>query len=195
MLDLIESFNFLKTLPIQDYLVINSEADLKKSVEKEKFSFPIFLKISSSEHKLKIGGVKKANDYGELLNYYKLMKTKFPNKKILVQKSMKGIEVIIGVKEDRVFGKLLMIGAGGSGVEKAKDVSFRAFPIIKEEIVKIINDLKISKNFSENEKNLILDFAQKLLKLNLEKVKELDINPLIVNEKEAKIIDARIELD
>ena len=191
MLDLIESFNFLNSLPIQDYLIINSEADLKKSTEK--FSFPLFIKISSSEHKLKIGGVKKANNSEELLNYYKLIKTKFPNKKIIVQKSVSGVEIIIGIKEDRVFGKLIMVGAGGSDVEKAKDVSFRAFPIEKEEISKMMNGLKISKNLSENEKNQIGDFIQILLKLNLEEIKELDINPLIVNEKEARIVDARIE--
>ena len=192
MLDLIESFNFLKSLPIQDYLAINLESDLKKA--SDKFGFPIFLKISSFEHKLKIGGVKKLENSEELLQDYRLMKKNFPNKRIIAQKSISGDEIIVGIKEDRVFGKLLMVGAGGIDVEKAKDVSFRAFPIANEEISKMVGNLKIAKNLSENEKNKILDFIQKLLKLNIERIKELDINPLMINDNEAKIVDARIEL-
>ena len=192
MLDLIESFEYLKNLPIQDYLAINLESDLKKV--SDKFGFPIFLKISSFEHKLKIGGVKKLENSEELLQDYRLMKKNFPNKRIIAQKAMGGKEIIVGIKEDRVFGKLLMVGAGGIDVEKAKDVSFRAFPIANEEISKMVGNLKIAKNLSENEKNKILDFIQKLLKLNIERIKELDINPLMINDNEAKIVDARIEL-
>jgi acetyltransferase len=192
MLDVLESFEYLKKLPIQDFLVVNSEIDLKKT--SEKFGFPVFLKISSSEHKLKLGGVKRCENERELKENYSFLIKRFSEKKIIAQKAISGKEIILGIKSDSVFGKLIMVGTGGSDAEKEKDVSFRAFPIEKKDIENMINEIKISRTFDEKTQNSLVEIMQKLTQLNIEKIKEMDINPLIINRNEMKIVDARIEI-
>ena len=91
-----------------------------------------------------------------------------------------------------------MFGAGGILTELYKDVSFRKCPISKKEAIEMIKETKISKLF----------FGYRGMKLNLDKTAELlsklselpnkikfssiDFNPIIINEKEAKIVDARL---
>jgi len=189
MLDVIESLEFLKNFEIADFLIINNEKDLIKAAEK--FSFPLYLKISSPEHKLRLGGVKRADSIEELKKYYKELKNNFPKNKIIAQKSIDGEEIIIGVKEDAIFGKILMLGAGGTLTELTKDISFRACPLEKSGIAEMMEELKLGKKLTQDMKNKIIEIAEKISMLD---VKELDINPLIVNKKEAVIVDARIEL-
>lgn len=189
----------LKGLPVV-------KAKLTKRVEDAlRFSlkFPVVLKLVSVHalHKSEVEGVKVVKDKEELIaEYAKLEKlnSKLRGKGILVQEFVKGKEVIIGIKEDETFGKVIMLGLGGVFVELLKDVVFRACPITKEDAAQMISELKgkdILLGF-RGEKGVDLNVLKKVLVMISElalkhKIQELDINPFIINDKEGKVADFR----
>jgi len=187
MLDLIESFKLLKKMPIAEYKIA-SEKDLE-------FSYPAYIKISIGEHKIELGGVRKCINKEEALQNYKEIRRKFKGK-IILQKAIDGKEMIIGIKEDEVFHRLLLLGFGGIDAEILKDVSFRALPVDKQEIEKMLKELKLYPALVTRKKYAVdkfIELAEEISKL-AEKlnIKEMDLNPVILTEKDAVIVDARV---
>jgi len=163
-----------------------------------KIGFPVVLKVTGVLHKTDIGGVMIVDKYAF---YNKFNELKKKSSKILVQEYVKGKEIILGLKNDDTFGYSVMFGLGGVFVEVFDDVSFRVCPISKKDALEMIKEIKAYKvlkgirgdksiNFSLLVKNIL-----RLNKLTKSGIRELDINPLIINQKEAKIVDARIILD
>jgi len=186
MLNLTESFKLLKGMPLAEWHIVKSESDLGS------LDFPYFLKASISGHKTEEKAIFKCNNLEQARENLKQLRKKFPSETIIIQESVDGIEMIIGTKQDQVFGKLLLIGFGGIHAESTKDVQFRALPLNKEEVEKMLKDLKNYKSLVTRKKYSI----DKLIKLALEisklNVKEADFNPVILNESEAVIVDSRI---
>jgi len=190
MLNLKESLQYLKSFPLAEYLLIENHKLNKKQIEK--LGFPLWLKVNSSEHKAKLGGVAKILSFEELEESIKNFSKKFSFPFIL-QKDSKGEEIMLGIKQDKTFGKTIVFGLGGSNVEIFKDLSFLVLPASRQEIEKSFQELKIYKILKEKNCKILelISLIEKLSKLN---VKEADFNPIIVNDKEAKIVDCRIEI-
>ena len=187
MKTLLECFEKMKKLPLAKTLVVKSDNDL------EKISFPYYIKVSIGEHKLEKKAVLRIENLNDAKLAYSKLKKEFQKKPILIQEQIIGTEMILGLKEDKVFGKLLLIGFGGTNAEVLKDVQFRAPPVSKEEILEALNQLKLYPSLNLRKKHAIdkfIDLAFEISKLNF---KELDLNPVILNEKEAVIVDARGE--
>ncbi len=190
MLDLKKSFDVLRHLPVAKYYEVKGESDLNK------FDFPYFMKASVSAHKTEVGGVKKIENIKDAKESYKKMKKMGD---VIIQESIDGIEMIIGVKEEKVFGKTIMLGFGGIFAEVNKDISFRAIPVTRKDVESMISDLRNKKILSSRGKNYNVEKLATLVekvafltdKLN---IKELDLNPVMLTEKEVKIVDARVEL-
>jgi len=178
---------------------VKNKGELKSA--NEDINFPWAMKLSSRKvvHKKKVGGV--------ILNIKNLKEAEKGFEKLLkienfeeaiIQPMIKGEELIVGLKKTPEFGLTIMIGAGGSSVEEKKDVSFRVFPIEKKDANEMIKELKIYRELDKKvDINLI---EQNLLKISslakkYPNIQELDINPLIVNKKEAIIVDARISFE
>jgi acyl-CoA synthetase (NDP forming) len=53
-----------------------------------------------------------------------------------------GIEIILGVTRDPVFGPMLMVGLGGIHVEVLRDVVFAPVPLGKDEALRLLSELK-----------------------------------------------------
>jgi len=187
MLNLIDSFECLKKLLVAKYIVIKSESDLGL------MGFPYFLKVNISGHKVEKGAVKKCNNPEQAKENLQLLRKKFPTDAILVQESIDGIEMIIGVKQDKAFGKLLLLGFGGTNVEVMKDITFLTAPAEAKEIKKALQSLKLYPALVSREKYAVDKFmklAENVSRLN---IKEADLNPVILNSTNAIIVDARIE--
>jgi len=194
LLDLESSFEEIKSLPIADYLVLPINANLDNFKEKIlKLRFPLWLKLNTSEHKANLEALKKASDFEELVKVYKQMQKKFPGKKFVLQENEEGIEIIAGIKHDKTFGKVLLLGTGGSLAELIQDTEFRVLPLEKEEILATIQQLKIFKILEQKKANIdkLINLIKKFSELEIE---EADLNPIIVNEKEALVVDARISI-
>ena len=175
----------------------------------KKIGWPVVLKISSPDivHKTEVGGIEKAGNEAELSKAYSKIlsnvKKKAPKAKIsgvLVQQLCSGWEMIAGAKQDPQFGPVLAFGTGGVFVEILKDVTFRIIPISKEDAGQMITEIKgydlLRGVRGKKPANLkaVEDCLLKLSKLvwSRKKIKELDINPLFVNEKGVMAADVRI---
>jgi acetyl-CoA synthetase (ADP-forming) len=112
-------------------------------------------------------------------------------------------EVIVGAIKDPQFGPAIMFGLGGIFVEILKDVTFRVAPLTKEEACEMIREVKAYpllngyRNLPPADINAIVSILLSSSKLVMEhqEIKELDLNPIMVYEKGAKTVDARIILE
>ncbi|MBU1135934.1 MAG: acetate--CoA ligase family protein [Nanoarchaeota archaeon] len=194
LLNLENSFKELGNLPIAKYFVLPINADIENfKTQIEKIKFPCWIKLNSSEHKLSLGGVEKCNDFEDLKITHKKFKKKFNGSKFVIQEDEQGFEIIAGIKQDKTFGKVLMLGIGGILTEVIKDIIFRVCPLDKKEIFFALQELKIYEILKKQRYSFekLVSLIHKFSELN---IKEADINPLIINEKGIKIIDARLDI-
>jgi acyl-CoA synthetase (NDP forming) len=176
--------------------------------------FPIVLKIVSPDivHKSDVRGVivgiKNPRDvrtgYRQIV---KNVKKHNPDAKIvgiLVQEmAPSGTEVIVGSIKDPQFGPAIMFGLGGVFVEVLKDVTFRIAPITDDEATEMISEVKAYpllrgyRNTPPADLKAITKILVNSSRLVMEhpEIKELDLNPIMVYEKGAKAVDARIILE
>jgi len=206
-LNFIESLNILKSYKIPTVKSLLSKSSSEAVDFAKEMGYPVALKISSSKisHKTEVGGVKiNVNSDLEVKEYFDQASKKLSNKLegIIIQPMVKGVEIILGVKKDENFGHLIMFGLGGVFTEITKDVSFRLAPINKTEALKMIREIKSFKildgyrNLPKANIDSVADSLVSLSKLvsDYTEIKELDINPLIVTEKECFAVDVRIEI-
>jgi acyl-CoA synthetase (NDP forming) len=198
-------------MPITAIEVTKTEDDAVKAAKK--MGFPIVLKIVSPQvlHKSDAGGVIVGinDENGIREGYQKIISNiskNVPTAKIegiLVQEmAPKSTEVIIGSTNDPTFGTTIMFGLGGIFVEILKDVSFRLVPITKTDAEEMIEEIKAKKilegarGMPKADKETIVNTLLATSKMLMEcpEIKELDINPVLVYEKGARIVDARVIL-
>jgi 4-hydroxybutyryl-CoA synthetase (ADP-forming) len=177
--------------------------------------YPVVMKIASQDiiHKSDAGGVKVglANDeqvrtaFNTILQNAKTYKQDANIKGVLVQEMVRtGKEIILGAKQDPIFGPLVMFGLGGIYVEVLRDVVFRLAPIDENEAsrmvhsIKTINLLKGVRGEKPSDLGALVDSLQRLSQLVTEfpEIEEFDINPLLVLEegKGVRTVDVRISL-
>jgi hypothetical protein len=185
MKTILECFEKMKKLPLAKTIQVKTESDLTK------VPFPCYMKASLSEHKLEKKAVIRIEEKNSAIKEYNRLKKDFPKVPVIIQEQSIGTEMILGLKQDNVFGKLLLIGFGGTNAEVLKDVTFRATPVSREEIGKALSQLKLYPTLFKRKKHNIesfIDLAYEVSKLDF---KELDLNPVILNEKSSVIVDAR----
>lgn len=168
-----------------------------------KIGYPVALKVFSENilHRTELGGVSlNIGDDGKLYTEFAKLEKIAPT--IICQKMVDGEMVIIGMKRDAQFGPVLMFGLGGIFVEILKDVSFRVCPINKKEAIEMIKEIKsypiLSGARGKKPVNILAlaDVLVNVSKLAIEneEIKEIDLNPIIVNQKEATAIDFKFLL-
>ena len=119
----------------------------------ELFGFPVVMKILSPDilHKSEIGGVLlNITDDAAVRDGYDLLlaraKRAAPDARIegvLVAKQLQGgVECILGIHRDPVFGPIAMFGLGGIFVEVMKDVVFRRCPFGADVAEAMIRSIK-----------------------------------------------------
>lgn len=176
----------------------------------KKLGFPVVLKLLSPKivHKTEFGAVKVVHDEHELVENFgsfleKARKKRVPVTGIMVQEFVKGTELILGVKKDETFGHCVLAGLGGVFVEVLKDVSFRVCPVKERDVLEMLDELKGKKLLERfrgkkpvNKKEIVKAVTGlcRLCKKNPE-IKELDINPFIVNDKKGLAADVRVVLE
>ncbi|MBT9131522.1 hypothetical protein B9J77_01510 [candidate division NPL-UPA2 bacterium Unc8] len=181
-----------------------------------KISYPQVMKICSPDilHKSDIDGIKigikNKREFKE--SYYEILKKvkeNFPSARergvLSYQMVEAGREVILGVKRDKSFGHVLMFGMGGIYVEILKDVSFRVIPFSLNDVRGMVKEVKSSsllygvRGEREADISYLIEVMFRISQLvnDFPEIAELDLNPLIVQEKgqKATCVDARIIVD
>jgi acetyl coenzyme A synthetase (ADP forming)-like protein len=113
-----------------------------------------------------------------------------------------GVEMIIGIAEDLQFGSLVVCGAGGTLVELLRDVAIRLTPLTVDDASDMLRSLKsyqLLTGFRGAPKCDVPALEQVLLRVSalaedLPAVSELDLNPVVVSERGAMVVDARVRL-
>jgi acetyltransferase len=118
--------------------------------------------------------------------------------------SRRGYEVIVGSKKDPLFGPVVLFGMGGVLVEVFRDRAL-GFPPLNQTLARRIMErtkmYQVLKGFRKgmpkaNIKRLeevMVKFSQMLV--DFPQIKEVDINPLVIDEEDAIALDARMVVD
>ncbi len=200
--------------PIVPYALATSADEAAKAAAD--IGFPVVMKISGPKilHKTDVGGVRlKLQDEESVRTAYEEMVAAVKDKMgadveiwgVLVQKMLDpGKEIILGMTRDPNMGPLLMFGLGGIYTEALKDVAFRLAPIgrnVAGEMIKSIRSYKLLEGVRGEKPSDIDAIAACLMRLSQlvtdhPRIKELDINPLMVYPRGegAMVADARLIL-
>ncbi len=182
----------------------------------KQIGFPVVFKINSPDitHKTDVGGVIIDINSAEtaLLSFNRIMENA---KKavheagltgITVQKMIKmkdSAEVILGIKKDRIFGTVILVGAGGVTAELFGDMSL-GFPPLNERLAReMLQNLKIwplLKGYRGKQPvniDMLIEVMIRLsyLAADYPEITELDINPLLVGAEGVYALDARVVVD
>ena len=112
----------------------------------------------------------------------------------------RGVECIAGLIRDPQFGPTLMFGLGGVFVEVLKDVAFRVAPPTMGDIDDMIREIKgypvLEGIRGDRPKDVgaVRDILAKLARMGIEnpEIREVDLNPVIVHDQGASIVDVRV---
>jgi len=190
-----EGFELLKKyeIPIADYWV---------NTIPENPEFPLVIKADIL-HKTDANAIKlNIKDKETLVKYFEEFKERFPNNDIIIQKQIEGnyLEIIIGAKRDPIFDYFILIGIGGIFTEIIKDFIIIIPPILKEKFIELLKELKLSnilfgyRNLPPINIDLLYDVINKISRImENEKIDEIEINPLMINDKECFAVDVRFK--
>lgn len=201
MLDYMQAKTLLDKYEIKS--VESKYVDSEKSAADFAKNDPIVLKVLSDNalHKSKAGlvklGLTGTAEVSKAFSELEKRGKEFAPYKILAQKmAMSGVEIIIGGATDPQFGKMVMLGLGGIYVEAFKDTALRVCPITKHDAEEMIDQLKsksvITFNGTTTTKlvTLLLNFSKMFLENG--KLKEVDLNPVIMRQDGYDVVDIRM---
>jgi acyl-CoA synthetase (NDP forming) len=112
-----------------------------------------------------------------------------------------GVETVVGVARDDLFGPTVMFGLGGVFVEVLKDVTFRVPPFDRAEARRMVEEVKGfpllagARGKPKADVKALVDVILKVQRLAVDLsdiVAELDINPLVVRPKGVVALDALV---
>jgi len=175
--------------------------------------YPVCIKVESEDivHKSDSGGVILGiNGPAELMQAHRELRDRLARSHpgasidgVLIQQMMaEGREVIIGAKRDPVFGPCVLFGAGGIFTEVLDDFAFRLPPLDADEAGAMIDEiayagiLRGARGQAPCNRTALIGTLLNVSRLVCDhpEIRELDINPLIVNAERAIAVDARIVL-
>jgi acetyltransferase len=113
-----------------------------------------------------------------------------------------GAEMIVGGRRDPSFGPVVMTGMGGIYVEVLKDVSFRAAPLGRREVMEMIKETRsypLLLGVRGEERKDIEGLIEAIIKVgailrSCIGISDIEINPLVVYPSGVRAVDVRVLL-
>jgi acetyltransferase len=200
-------------IPVAETRIVATPEDAARAAVE--IGFPVVLKILSKDisHKSDAGGV--------ILNLKSEVEVREAAMKMLVHirntmpsANLEGFtvqnmivrpnanELIVGISTDRVFGPVILFGHGGVSVEVVKDSAVTLVPVNRPLARELINRTRVSKLLAgyrdrpaaEMEKIVDTLCAISQLVTDIPEIAELDINPLLADDKGVVALDGRIRV-
>ena len=198
----------------QEKLVQEEEEAIEAGKE---IGYPLVVKVDSRDilHKTEAGvvklGVKNEQElrqaYREVLENARRYKPEAVINGVLVQEMVpEGVEMIIGMNQDPIFGPVVIVGMGGIFVEALEDVAMRLTPVHRIDAQQMLEELKgkkLLKGFRGKPPADVDALVEMIIKVgriaydHKERIMEMDLNPVIVlpQGQGAKAVDALVILN
>jgi acetyltransferase len=178
--------------------------------------FPVALKIDSPDisHKSDVQGVALnitnaagvRDAYNDMVQTVTRLQPKARINGVTVQNmasNKRGREIYIGLVTDDPFGPVIAFGAGGTMIELINDRAMELPPLNQFLARRLIERSRVAETLGEWRGASAVDMdalEQVLLRVSemvceLPQLREMDINPIIVDESGAVAVDARIVID
>lgn len=182
----------------------------------DSIGYPVVMKMTSktTSHKSDVGGVRvNIQSAQELRAQYQDLVEKLKARDLLeglegviIQEMVKGSrEMVCGIASDPQYGHMVMFGLGGVFIEVLKDVVFRLAPLTDvdaEEMIRSVKAYKLlegARGTTPAQMDQLRDCLLRISQLvtDFPCITELDINPLIISEKngEGIAVDGRVKVD
>jgi acyl-CoA synthetase (NDP forming) len=174
----------------------------------EELGYPVALKAGSGAivHKTDVGAVHlNLASGGEVKHAFTVMRKRLGDEMggAIVQPMVEaGIETIVGVTRDPLFGSLVIFGMGGTAAELMRDTALRILPITDSDAREMVRSLRTSPLLFryrgappadvEALEHLLLRVGR--LADEIPEVAELDCNPVIASPDAATVVDVKIRL-
>jgi len=178
----------------------------------EVIGYPVVLKIDSPKifHKVEKGGViLNVRDRDSVRDAFKKLKDVAtscgdPHAQVLIQPMIikLGYELVIGAKKDKSFGSVIIFGTGGGLIEAIGDYSIGLPPLNQTLSRYMMSETKIYRHLQKQHsfentlrylEEIMVRFSQ--LIIDFPHIKEIDINPFFITDKEGFALDAGILLE
>ncbi len=180
-----------------------------------KIGFPVAVKLASRRfvHKTEVGAVRlQLQDEGAVRDAFVHIRSRLAELKaidamdgVVVQPMVtQGVEVMIGVTHDPLFGPLIAFGLGGIHVEILGDVRFRVTPLTERDAAEMIQEIKghrLLEGYRGHPAADIPAIETMLLRISrlvedVPEIAELDLNPIFALPpgQGCRIVDARIRV-
>jgi acyl-CoA synthetase (NDP forming) len=124
--------------------------------------------------------------------------------RLLVQRMVPpGIEMLVGVVHDRLFGPVMACGAGDSEMELLKDVAVRITPLTDRDATEMLRSLAmypLLEGYRNASRADVPALEQVLLRVSAmveahPEIVEMDCNPVMVLPDGAVVVDARVRIE
>jgi acetyl coenzyme A synthetase (ADP forming)-like protein len=114
-----------------------------------------------------------------------------------------GIEMLVGVVHDRLFGPVVACAAGGTNAELLKDVAVRITPLTDVDAAEMVRSLvtfPLLDGYRGQPRSDVAALEDVLLRVSAmvearPEIVEMDLNPVIVRPDGAVIVDARVRIE
>ena len=178
--------------------------------------YPVVMKIDSPDitHKSDVNGVRMNLDsadsvrsaYRQMVDDARRLQPEARIRGVTIERMHRanfGRELMIGVMRDPAFGPVISFGSGGTSVEVLRDRAV-ALPPLDEVIIegmiartRIARMLKQFRNMPAVDEEALERVLLRVSEMvcELPEIREMDINPLIIDERGLVAVDARITVD
>jgi len=195
---------------LPEHACTSAEAAVRAADE---VGYPVVMKILSDDipHKTEIGGVllNLADAAAARQGFARLMeraRAARPDARldgVLVAPMVRGgVETIIGVQRDPVFGPMVMFGLGGVSVELFRDVAFASAPLTQARAAALVDSVQGAKLLAGWRGGPVLDkpalvdalCAVAAFAAAQPEIESIEINPFLVQQQGGVALDALVAL-
>ena len=171
--------------------------------------YPVAMKIESPDlpHKTEAGGVsldladEKAvrRAFDQIVGNAERFDAKAAIEGVIVQEMAMGtVELVVGLKNDPVFGMVIMVGLGGVFVEVMRDVVFRKAPVTVTQAGEMLNSLEGKaildgvRGAPPVDRDALTELIAAVSRFGAsaaDRISELDLNPVLAGPEGAVAVD------
>jgi len=194
---------------LQDFGIATVESGIVQTAEElqalaKTLGYPLVLKTAKPgvAHKTEQNGVVlDIRSEAQLLVSYAKISPRLGSRVILAKMAAAGVEMFLGARTDPQFGPVVMFGIGGVLAEVIDDVIFALPPFDAAYVRRRLDELKLSALLTgvRGSKPVAIDvYCDAAAKFSVmvdalrHDLNEIDVNPIIVGEKECLAVDALV---